>query len=325
MHKYIHFFILFAASLSHASQEHLGTFSLSDILLQPQLKFVESDGGEFSLERSYIFTKWEYDKNLSVEFGWGQLSYITPSRFSNTVITSNTNFGIFEAYGQWDSNYGVIRAGLVPINFGYEGGARESQRLLPDTLFLENHYFGLRDYGATYSNAHNGFFTLATVHNGEGGTDIDGNLWFTEKLGWKNRAGLEFAFSGQIGEFRSAVESKTRIVGLYSAFNLYKINCVAEGFVGDSKSTANYEQFHSWHVDLNHPIGDVGIQVRYDILDPNKTTIGDQTSRWIAGLNISNEQRTSTLFLWGIKNLEEGTKVFNDEIMLVWKINSLLQ
>lgn len=324
MSKYIQvlFLVWFTSSVGYAD-EQLGKLGISDILLQTHLKFTESSGGEFGLDRSFVFAQWEYDKSLSAEIGLGQLSYIVPSRFSNTLTTLNTDFGFFEAYGQWNSNYGLLRAGLVPINFGYEGGVRESRRVLPDTLFLENRYFGMRDYGVTYFISHNGFFTHSTVHNGEGGQDVDGNLWFTSKLGWKNRAGLEAAFSGQVGEFKTTVETKTRMASLHTAFNLYKINFVMEGFVGDSKSTLSYEQFRAWHVDLSHPVGDVGIQIRYDALDPNKTTIDDETSRWIAGLNISNEQRTSTLYLWGIKNLEGGTKVNNDEIMLAWKLNSI--
>lgn len=318
------FFISTVLCSASLASEQLGTFSFSDFLLQPTFNWNQTVGTQFSLYKSYVYLNWAHQNNLSIQIGLGPKNLINPSQFTNSVSPA-PDLGIFEAVAQWDSGYGVVRGGLVPLHFGWEAKERESNRILPDTMFLESRYFGLRDYGVSYFISHNSFYTNVMIHNGEGGPDTDGILWYTTNFGWKNRAGFDVGLSGSVGKYNSGTDiTRTRIGNLYAGINFYKTTFLIEGFIGETRGMSTRTQFADWHIDIGHSLGFLGVQFRYENLDPNIDILGDKKNRWIVGFNISNEQQTSTLYLWGIKNAEETNEINNDAIMLSWRVNSIL-
>lgn len=165
---------LHANNSDFLQKELIGTLSVSDILIQPRIISTEGKTNNFELDRSYFFFSWKMNSQLSAHFGLGQNSLIN----HNTRIGRDANeiagyddFGFFEAYGQFESAYGTLKAGIIPLRFGWEGNRRESEWIFPRTLFFggeddsSGNYagqnFGLRDYGLSYSVTHNYFYTQA--------------------------------------------------------------------------------------------------------------------------------------------------------------------
>ncbi len=314
-------------------KELIGTLGLSELLLQPKFYAIEGGEQKFDLERSYFFFSWKLNNQLAVHFGVGQYALINPNErmSSNLALTGlYDELRFFEAYAEWDSGYGTIRAGLIPLFLGWEGVHKESEWKFPRTLFYENHDYGLRDMGASYFVDSHGFYVQFAVHNGENGKDVDGKLWHSARWGWKNDSGVDVSLAASNGRYmKSKLDPLNTFTYLnsYASFEFYDLLILAEGFYGkqeESATPAIDTKFWDYHVDLSHPIAEtVSALIRYEKYEPDSNVEGDQTTRWIAGFSLSNELRTSTVYLWAIKNSEESAETNNNEIQIVWKIRSL--
>lgn len=342
-------FSAIAAEDTEAQKKELvGTLSVSDLLIQPRFLSTEDDNNEFDLDRSYFFFSWKVNHQLSAHFGVGQTELINHNtrleiNTQASAISSYDDFSFFEAYGQLISKYGTIKAGLVPLMFGWEGVHRESEWIFPRTLFYGGEddsfltqNFGLRDQGVSYYVSYKEFYTQATIHNGENGKDLDGKLWHTAIVGWKDKSGLEGAISMANGKYKSSVttsdpELDFAYANAFFGFQFYDLFLLGEGFIGEAKkefeTTPGEElkkRFIDWHVDASHPIAKgISALARYEQYDPDSTADDDETTRYILGLGFSNEFRTSNFYIWGIKNKEKGVDLNNDQLMLVWKVRSL--
>lgn len=337
----------FAADNNDAQKKELiGSLTVSDILIQPRFITTENDINDFDLDRSYFFFSWKMNNELSAHFGVGRQDLVNHNTrlFINTEASTKSgydDFSFFEAYAQLDSKFGRVRAGIIPLMFGWEGAHRESEWLFPRTLFyggedetyaMQN--FGLRDQGVSYFVSYKNFYTQAAIHNGENGKDLDGKLWHTGIVGWKSKSGLEGAISMSNGKYKSQSNTDPELDFSYAnaffGFQFYDLMLLAEGSVGEQTKdfvTAPEEatkKFWDYHVDASHSVGKgLAALVRYEIYDPDSNTIMDKTQRFIFGLSVFNELRTSNLYLWAIKNKEEGTELHNDQFMVVWKVRSL--
>ncbi|MES2768154.1 MAG: hypothetical protein V4596_03330 [Bdellovibrionota bacterium] len=329
------------------NKELIGNLAVSDILIQPRFIATEDDTNNFELDRSYFFLSWKMNNQLSAHFGVGRQDLVNHNaRLSiNTdanTVASYDDFSFFEAYAQLETKYGTVRAGVIPLMFGWEGVHKESEWIFPRTLFyggedesyrMQN--FGLRDQGVAYYVDYKNFYTQAAVHNGENGKDLDGKIWHTAVVGWKNKSGLEGALSMSNGKYQSKTNTDPELDFSYGnaffGFQFYDLMLLGEGFVGEEKREFELtpgeglkKRFWDWHVDASHPIvkGVAGL-ARYEIYDPNSNAEADKTQRFILGVGFSNELRTSNLYLWGIKNKEEGVDLNNNQFMVVWKVRSL--
>ncbi len=345
---------IFGSVRSYANKEDfqrkelIGNLSISDILIQPRIISTEGQTNNFELDRSYFFFSWKMGGDLSAHFGIGQNSLINHNmrlrRDSTdpTMIAGYDDIGFFEAYGQFDSRYGTVKAGVIPLRFGWEGNRRESEWVFPRTLFYggedtsyQTQNFGLRDYGISYFVSHNYFYTQAAIHNGENGPDKDGKIWHTGVVGWKNNSGIEAAISMSNGNYQSQSntdpEFEYTYANMFVSFEYRRLSVLLEGFVG--REQKSFEQtpgeelkkaFWNWHVDVGHPItkGLMGY-ARYEEYDPDSLVHGDRVFRYIVGLGLSNELQTSNLYLWAIKNREDGVSINDDQYLLVWKVRSL--
>lgn len=331
------------------TKELIGNLTVSDLLIQPRFMTTENDVTDFSLDRSYFFFSWKMNNELSAHFGVGRKDLMNHnSRLAvnqdATVISGFDDFSFFEAYAQLDSKYGTFRAGIIPLMFGWEGVHRESEWVFPRTLFyggedLDSSYasqnFGLRDQGVSYFVSYKDFYTQVAIHNGENGKDQDGKIWHTGTVGWKNKSGLEGALSFSNGKYESQNNLDPVLdfsyANIFFGFQFYDMMLMGEGFVGEEEKSFEpalgdglKKRFWDYHIDASHPItqGLAGL-LRYEVYDPNTNDGNDKTQRIIIGLGISNEMRTSNLYLWAINNKEEGADINNDQLMLVWKVRSL--
>jgi hypothetical protein len=332
------------SDMESQKSELIGTLSISDILIQPQFVSTEDSTNNFELGRSYLFLSWKMNKELSSHFGLGReelINHNTRLKVNSNNTDEFKNFTFFEAYGQLDSKYGTVRAGLIPLSFGWEGVHKESEWIFPRTLFYggeDKSYltqnFGLRDYGVSYFVSYKDFYTQTTVHNGENGPDLDGKIWNTAVVGWKNKSGLEGAISMSNGKYQNGNTNPVldlTYANSFFGFQFYDMLLMAEGSFGQQEKsfiTAPGEdirtRFWGWHVDASHPLKKgVALLARYELYDPDTNYKDDRTQRVIVGFDFSSELRTSNLYVWGIKNTEEGHDLNNDQIMVLWKVRSL--
>lgn len=335
---------------AHAAQDEaqqkelIGTLSVSDLLIQPRFISTEDDTNNFDLDRSYFFFSWRVNNQLSAHFGVGRNELLNHN--ARLAVNNNTNdfknFAFFEAYGQLDSKYGTVRAGLIPLMFGWEGVHKESEWIFPRTLFYggedttyKTQNFGLRDQGVSYFVSYKNFYTHTAIHNGENGADTDGKLWHTATIGWKDKSGLEGGVSFANGRYKGGNTDPTldfAYGNLFFGFQFQDLFLLAEGAVGEQKKDFSTDpnedlekRFWSWHIDASHPVFTKGLALlaRYENYEPDTSVRDDRIQRYILGFGISNELRTSNLYIWGIQNKEEGPELSNDQIMVVWKVRSL--
>lgn len=331
------------------SKELIGNLTVSDLLIQPRFISTEDDTNDFNLDRSFFFFSWKMNNELSAHFGVGRQDLMNHnSRLSinqdPNVVSGFDDFSFFEAYAQLDSKFGTVRAGVIPLMFGWEGVHRESEWIFPRTLFYggedtdltyTSQNFGLRDQGVSYFVSYKDFYTQVAIHNGENGKDQDGKIWHTGVVGWKNKSGLEGALSFSNGKYKSQSNTDPELDFSYAnaffGFQFYDLMLLGEGFIGEEQREFETtpgeglkKRFWDYHIDASHPItkGLAGL-LRYEVYDPNSNDSNDRTQRIIVGLGLSNELRTSNLYLWAINNKEEGTDLNNDQYMLVWKVRSL--
>lgn len=335
----------FAAENEAQRKELIGTLSVSDLLIQPRFISGEDDVNRFDLDRSYFFFSWKVNNQLSAHFGVGRQELINHNTRLTTNVTNSgdyKDFAFFEAYAQLDSKYGTIRAGLIPLMFGWEGVHKESEWIFPRTLFYggeDDNYlmqnFGLRDQGVSYFISHKNFYVNTVIHNGENGKDLDGKLWHTATIGWKDKSGLEGALSFANGKYKNGnidPEIDFAYANAFFGFEFYDLFFLGEGSLGEQEkefSTTPGEKlkkkFWNWHIDASHPVFTKGLVLlgRYEQYDPDSTVTLDRIQRYILGFGISNELRNSNLYIWAIKNKEEGVDLNNNQIMVEWKVRSL--
>jgi hypothetical protein len=328
------------SNMEPQKSEMIGTLSVSDLLIQPRFISTEDTTRNFDLGHSYLFLTWKMNKELSAHFGIGRQELVN----HNTRLAVNVHnaadykdFGFFEAYGQADTKYGTLRAGLIPLSFGWEGLHPESEWIFPRTLFYggeDDTYltqnFGLRDYGVSYFVSYRDFFTQTTVHNGENGQDLDGRLWATAIVGWHNKSGLEGGLSMSNGKYKDGTlgpELDFAYSNAFFGFHYNDLMLLGEGTLGqveDATPGVEKKRFWDYHADASHPLTKgVALLYRFEMYEPDTTVGGDRVQRNIIGFSFSNELRTSNLYVWGIKNKEAGNDINNDQLMVIWKIRSL--
>ena len=331
---------LFAADDIAQKKELIGTLSVSDLLIQPRFISTEDDQNDFDTGRSYFFFSWKVSNLLSAHFGVGKLELVNHNMRldSNVAATGDyKDFSFFEAYAQLESKFGTVRAGVIPLMFGWEGVHKESEWIFPRTMFYggedpsyQTQNFGLRDQGVSYSVSYKGFYTHTAVHNGENGRDQDGKLWHTATIGWMDKVGLEGAISFANGKYQVGKTNPQLDFAYANAFLGYqKLDkmLLLEGSIGEEKEIGSpmETRFWNWHIDGSYPIFKKGLSalVRYEQYEPDSNAMDDRIQRVIVGLGISNEYRTSNLYIWAIQNREEGLETNNDQIMVEWKVRSL--
>lgn len=309
---------------SFGGAEQLGTLNVSEYFFEFEAKLKEPQAGNtgFNLSESYVGFTWVKDSNLSGKIKLGSQKKIGRPYWMGADVTT---LGFFEAYGEYVGGLGEIRAGLIPTGFGLEGRTPDAQLLLPRMKFFTNRWLAQEDFGVSYYLSHNGFYTRATVHNGEAAEDADSRSFLTSLFGWKGGAGFHLGISGTTGRRvdSNRVEHKMRVADAFVDLDVYGLGFTVEGILGETKTSAQAQQFLNWRADIRHPLGErSSIFLRHEQYDPNVFAYLDLEKVWVLGLEFSGEHRSSRLIISAIKNNEEINEVPNDELRVTWRLNS---
>lgn len=330
--------LVFFSSSSFSLNESIGTLAVSDLLLQPHFRIQEGSEGGFDWGGSQLGVGWRLDAALSAKIKLGSLDLLNRQQFYKA--RPQEEWGIIEAYGEWQSPYGRFRMGLMPVDYGEEGAMNESELYFPRSLWFSERVLALRDIGASYYILHNGFFTSVMVHNGEASTPEDSRTWYTAKWGWQDRDKFRTSVSGQTGSTESVAtstssstlgnvdvskEAKWRMGSLSLKWFPSDFKMLIEAHLGEVvQENKLKEKFAAGHFDVMWDwTRTLTLLTRYDHLDPNTKQDGDLQRRASIGFSLNNATRTSQLFLIGTKVFEENRSTPNDEFRLVWRLTPL--
>ena len=319
--------------------ESIGELSVSELLLRPRFELIEQREGGFHWGESQFGVKWALDAALEAQIKVGPLALLNRQQFYNPD-TDPEEWGIIEAYGAWNSPYGVFRMGLIPLDYGEEGATKEADLYFERSQLFDRGVVALRDVGFNYSILHNGFFTSITVHNGEAGEPEDRRTWYTAKWGWQDREKFRIGVAGQTGSTDPTItslsgstlgnvdvskEATWRTGTVFVKWFPSDFKMLFEAHLGEVKQESRLkEKYAGGHLDLMWDFSKHwGIQTRYDHFDENTKQDRDSTRIYSIGFSLTNTTQTSRLFLIGSKVFEEGLKTPNDQVVLIWRLTPL--
>jgi len=315
-------------------REDIGELKIHDLLLRPSFTYRERREGAFSIGESSFALRWELEEKYSGVIRIGPRTLLGQvARYQQTVPEDVT---LVEAYAEYNDPYGRFRLGRLPVEFGYEGRQWERNLIFPRSLLFSNRAMMLRDVGFSYEISQNNWYSGFVVHNGESDADVDGQIWYTARWGFRNE-NFELGIAGQTGETKptstnmsgdtlAAVDpsrdAKWRMGGLYVAYAERRWESVLEFYAGENEQEKVVHKFHTGHLDVSYEWSKVvSSHIRYDHFDPNTQVKNDLEQRASVALVFSNRTRSSNLILVGSKILEEGSQVPNDEIRLIWSLS----
>lgn len=325
---------------SAGAEESVGKFEMSDLLIEPTYTYQEPNQGRFTVGSSYAAFTWTRDSVISAVFKAGTKDLIGhPARYGPAL--NSDQLGIIEGYGQADSVYGRIRLGMIPVPYGLEGGDAERHLRLPRSLIFQARYVPIRDYGASYRISHGGFFSDWAIHNGEGGTDVDNESWFTARIGWQGGRFFRIGASGMGGRTSpkstnpSGTSSSTaawldvdksarfRIVNGFLEWQIQPVTFSAESTAGDAIQDDSNIKTRALHADLEVETGSVSWLARYDIMDPRNDVGTDQVTEYTAGFAIRTKYDNSVLYVLGTKKVQQDVQRDEHRGMILWRLTPL--
>jgi len=330
--------VVFVASRGARADENLGRLELSGLFLEPSYRHEESRAGRFSAGTSYAELRWTLDSAISASVKFGSRELIgQPARFG--PVAGATSLAVIEAYGQAEANLGRVRFGMIPVPFGLEGGDVEKSLFFPRSLIFQERYLALRDNGVSYHVSSAGFFSDWTIHNGEGGADLDRELWFTTRLGWRSGKGFTAGLSGSTGRTSPASTnpagtassaeawldvnqaSRLRIVNFFVSWLLKPMRLDVEGVGGEAVQGDSVIKTRALHADFIWFMGSaVNALLRYEILDPRNDLGNDQLAEYSAGLAWHSRYDNSVLQILGTKRVQQDVPVDEHRVTVMWRI-----
>ena len=338
MNWLIHIFITLFG-LSVFAQEKLGVLSVEEVLLRPYFLLQEPQSGEFFLGDSSVAFGWKKSHTLGAIFRIGSQTLLNSSaRFSDTV---DDRLGVIEAFGQVTGDDGRLRVGLVPLEYGVEGGWLESELTLHRSLFFQRRVIALRDFGLSYQVGHQGFYSQMAVDNCKSGGNTYGRMFLTANWGWSNYRNLNLGVAAQTGTTKPeststsndtfagvdpTQEAKWRLANLF--FHWYPNNwqVLLEVHLGELEQNKVATKLSGGHFDLGYRLNPYSqLLLRYDHFDPNEKSYGDLEREVSLGFGVSDKHNTNSLYVIATKAIEQGQEVNNDQLRLIWRLTSLSQ
>lgn len=328
---------LMLLSFAAGAREQLGQLKVDNLVVRPQFTLLEPGKSNFELGESLFSVRWDMDTRIGAVFTVGAKDLIGTSTHFVDKLTED--LGFIEAYGEYNFEYGVIRAGLQPVGFGIEGGIGEADLDMPRSLLYQKRIVPLRDIGLSYAVDHNGFFTRVMVHNGESGANVDGRPWYTGKWGWAKPGRWRLGFAGQTGSTKPestttsadtlsgvdpSKEAQWRIGGPFVVWTPHRWRFALEGYVGELVQGREARKHSAAYSSVAYAGPTYFVGFRYDQFDPNHDVDGNLDRQMTLALGILSERRTSRIFLVATKVFEENKQIPNDEIRLIWHLTPLL-
>ncbi|HVK61358.1 MAG TPA: hypothetical protein VM432_07400 [Bdellovibrionales bacterium] len=319
-----------------AEAENLGELTLSGLLIEPAFTLDEPKRGHFDIGRSFIAASWIRDEMISAKMKLGSKSLIgQPARYGPGPTDE---LGLIEAYGQADTSFGMLRAGLVPIQYGLEGGDIEEQLRFPRSFIYSKRIVNLRDHGVSYHIDNKGFFTDFAVHNGEGGPDLDNEIWVTGRWGWQSPRAIRMGFSGTTGGTTplstdpdgtsSSTEaglnvdesSRIRIANAFLSWRFDPFLFETEASGGDVIQDSGVEKIRGIRGDFEYRSSDrFSWLVRYDSYDPSDSP-KDREIEYTAGWAWRSKYENSVLYIFGSKVVQENVEQDTHRLQILWRL-----
>ncbi len=337
-------FLLDPSFLDQASvsQEKLGKVFLSDLFLAPRFNYSEPKSGKFLVGPSYAAADWTSGEIFSGHFAFGTKSLLgVPSRYG---VVNGEEFSIVEGYAQVSTDFGRARLGLQPIPFGLETGVNEANLRFERSLLFQRGYMGIRDLGLSYSISNDGFFNDWLIHNGEGGSELDDQTWFTTRIGYHRNfftSGLS-AQTGKTnplstdpnGKWAGTPAGTTEATGIhidegakYRLFNLFfsyrskDIETNLEFTTIDIYQNDRNVHPNTGHLDIFVPIKEMwGALFRYDYFDA-KEPGNPMAQQYTLGACLKSRYETTNLYLYASRNVLPAPMNDSHQILLVWRVS----
>lgn len=318
---------------SVSAREQLGELKIDTLVLRPQFRLIEPAEANFELGESLFALRWKMDLQISAVFAVGAQTLLgTSVHFADRVTEE---LGFIEAYGEYVSNYGTLRAGLQPVGFGYEGNVVESDLDMPRSLIYQRRLAPLRDIGLSYAIEHEGFFTRVMIHNGESGPNVDGRPWYTARWGWGRPDRLRLGVAGQTGTTKpestltstdtlASVDPSRpahwRMGGPFVVWTPQRWRLILESYVGEVVQDDDIRKYSVGNLSLSYTGEQWFAGLRYDQFDPNHDVTRDLERNVSLAVGLLSRRRTSRLFLVGTKVFEESKQIPNDVLLLIWHL-----
>lgn len=327
-----------ATALQAASaDESLGRLEVSDLLLEPTYILTEPRQGQFRIGNSYLAARWSRDSVISAVFKVGSTDLIgVPARYGSAPANQ---LGFVEAYAQADSDYGRARFGLIPIPFGLEGGDAERRLNFPRSLLFQTRMVNIRDHGASFRIANEGFFSDWAIHNGEGGTDLDNETWFTARWGWQDNHRFRVGLSGSVGSTSTKSTnpsgtststdalldvnkgSRIRLANFFFEWDLMPVKLLFESTAGDTRQDDNVIKYRELHADAEIKGGSSTLWLlRYDTMDPRSDLPADQVTELTAGVAFRSHYENSVFYILGTKRIQQDVSRDVHKAMIYWRL-----
>ncbi|MBX9769129.1 MAG: hypothetical protein K2X47_17775 [Bdellovibrionales bacterium] len=303
----------------------IGLLKLNGFLLEPMFRWsdVQANSDGFRLGQVQLGIDWNLNSNVKGILRLGNAYQV--GKISGPGEMSS-ELGVVEAYAEYHLPVGFLRAGLLPIGFGWEGWTRESNLRFNRNQIFQYLWVPVRDLGISYLVSHNRFYSLLTVHNGESDVNSDNRSYFTGTVGYLASAGLNMGVTGMTGRYvlPDLSEERARWVNAFLRWGGTRTYIRLEGTNGDFRKNGSDQlvsNLLSYRVEASQEIGtNWGLQARYDHYNKD-TTQQDQLRKQIQyGFFWSNEEETSTLFLIGVKNQRSSIQSESDEVRVIWRV-----
>jgi hypothetical protein len=316
-----------------AQAEQFGLLKIDSLVLRPQFRVAEPSDGDFAIGESMFSVRWRMDQRTSAVFAVGAKNLLGTSIHYKETVTED--LGFVEGYGEFAFEYGTIRAGLLPVDFGLEGSRREADLDLDRSLLFARRWVPLRDIGLSYRIDYDGYFTRLMVHNGESDANVDGRMWYTGAWGYESPRLFQFGVAGQTGSTKPestnasndsmagvdpSREAKWRMGGPFAAWTPHHWRLELEVYLGELVQAELIRKFSTGHVSFGYEWTNWSLHARYDQIDPDQGVDGNRETRPSVAFGYLSERRTSKVYVLLTKVIEESNQVPNDEIRLIWHL-----
>lgn len=314
------------------ADEKIGTFAIDSVFLRPTFISDEVEGGQFSLTDSQFSLGWKKNNNLSASFTIGsELNRNLPIYYA---AAEQDRLGFIESYAQYQNVYGVVRFGLIPLHFGYDGHIKPGERYFNRSQIYSERIIGLTDVGVSFYTENNGYFTQLAAHNGEVDTQSDGRPWVTGIWGYTNSRNLRVQLSMQTGSVKKEISqgatttlaavtngeaAKWRHGDLFVHWSPRNWNIVLEATGGEVQQGDTKGGYRAHMLEVSHFFSkNFGTGLRYDEFDPNNKTSGDRQTDSSLVFVAKSDDATSAFYLLGTKSNEQANERPNDQLRVVW-------
>ena len=323
----------------------LGQLQLTETLLTPKLSYTkETNDNDLSLSPYYLALQWNVNP-VSMNFKVGDRRLLLQSKIFQTKESRKAeeeqSLGVIEAYGEVRTLYGQFNLGLIPISFSQGGSVKDYEVIFDRSLYSQWGVTPLRDYGLSWSNTYNGYFTTLTARFGESTPqNKDQQLFANGYWGWRHSDAFTLSFGAQFGHTKNqspiAEENPFTLTGFLpqskstwavSAASLYShtptFSVLLDLYLGHYAQQERKTKFQAGSLDVEAKLFyRLSLVSRIEAFDPNTHTPKDDLVLGNLGLSFKNLYNHSRIVLYWSRYFHGGLFKKDDRIHLKWILSS---